>query len=77
VLISGVAATVTHVKTSVKTQTSFVTCVGNEYKVYMLCFIALSLSLSLSLHRYYELCLLLSNLIYKGIMCNNLNPINV
>ena len=33
-------------------------------------------SLSLSLHRYYELCLLLSKLIYKEIMCN-LNPVNV
>ena len=78
VLISGVAATVTHVKTSVKTQKSFVTCVGNGYKVYILCFIALSLSLSLSLslHRYYELRLLLSKLIYKEIICN-LNPVNV
>ena len=80
VLISGVAATVSHVKTSVKTQKSFVTCVGNGYKVYMLCFIALSLSfslsLSLSVQWYYELRLLLSKLIYKETVCN-LNPVNV
>ena len=44
VLISGVAATHTHGKTSVKTPKSYVTCVGNGYKVYMLCFIALSFS---------------------------------